>query len=160
MEKATTESGSLLAARAELESIDELHSAWLFCRGELEGQQLSAREKACLRRHFFPDDCLDDVRESIEEEARESIVSIEARSGWELPGRPLVATEGCITLSTGGPAVRIVGEIDCMELSYPRLEHQDSFTHWERMPLDDGQRAVLNWFVNLFCWDQDQWASR
>ena len=50
----------------------------------------------------------DDARDAILEDA----LSVEVRSDWHTPGDPSEAAEYCILLSTGGPAVRIIGDLD------------------------------------------------
>jgi gas vesicle protein len=72
-----------------------------------------------------------------EEEAREHIqedpLEIQVRSSWENAGEDLKASEFMILLCTGGPAVRIVGELS--EHGEPErawLEYQDWGTPWTR----------------------------
>ena len=74
-------------------------------------------------------DCTD------EEEARDRIMEdpleIQVRSDWTNPGKKLAPGEFMILLCTGGPAVRIVGELD--QYSEPCrawLEYQDWGTPW------------------------------
>ena len=70
----------------------------------------------------------DKARESIEEDP----LSVETRSGWHAPGEHDEADEEyCILLCTGGPAVRIIGELDeDGEPTSARLQHQDWGTPW------------------------------
>jgi hypothetical protein len=70
-----------------------------------------------------------------EEEARDALynlpLSVEYRSGWVSPGAEMLPEEFCILLCTGGPAVRIIGELD--DYNNPRrayLECQDWGTPW------------------------------
>jgi hypothetical protein len=88
-------------------------------------------EEAC--RAAFRDDTGRDYPD--EEEARRTIeedaLSVEVRSGWTSLGEPLAPEEFNILLSTGGPAVRIVGDLDEHgEPSRARLQTQDWFTPW------------------------------
>ena len=73
-------------------------------------------------------DCAD------EEEARQRIqedpFSVEVRSDWTTPGEPLEPSEFTILLCTGGPAVRIVGELNLGEPCRAWLEYQDWGTPW------------------------------
>jgi len=71
-----------------------------------------------------------DPHEAIQEDP----LSVEVRLDWHSPGdgndKP---TEYNILLCTGGPAVRIIGELD--EYGEPetaKLEYQDWFTPWVR----------------------------
>lgn len=59
-------------------------------------------------------------------------LSIEVRSGWVLSSEELVPEHFCILLQTGGPAVRIVGDLN--EHGDPDrawIEYQDWGTPWE-----------------------------
>jgi len=60
-------------------------------------------------------------REDAETRIQEDALSVEVRSGWQSMGDTLEASEFCILLSTGGPAVRIIGDVDNGEISRPRL---------------------------------------
>lgn len=74
-------------------------------------------------------------REAAEQRITEDPLSVEVRSGWYTPtGNHLEQQspeEFCILLSTGGPATRIIGELDehC-EPTRARLQAQDWFTQW------------------------------
>jgi hypothetical protein len=62
----------------------------------------------------------------------------------------MAPAEFCILLCTGGPAVRIVGDLNRGEPSNPRVEHQDWGTPWtEFFPTND-QREALQVYVSLF----------
>lgn len=72
-----------------------------------------------------------------EEQARERIqedpLEVQVRSDWTSPSEELTASEFMILLCTGGPAVRIVGELS--EHGEPErawLEYQDWGTPWTR----------------------------
>lgn len=82
-----------------------------------------------------------------EDVARERIMedplSVEVRSGWQSLGETLEPSEFCILLCAGGPAVRIVGDLDRGEPSRPRVEHQDWGTLWtEYFPTEEEQAAL------------------
>jgi hypothetical protein len=69
----------------------------------------------------------DEAREAIQEDP----LSIEVRSGWSTPGGEMEAEEFQILLTTGGPALRIVGELDQYKQPCRAwLEYQDWFTPW------------------------------
>jgi hypothetical protein len=77
----------------------------------------------------------EDERYPSEEEARQAIeedpLSLQVRSGWVSPGEPMTAEEFELLLGTGGPAVRIIGELDSHgEPDRARLQTQDWFTPW------------------------------
>ena len=80
---------------------------------------------------------MEDVREHCEDEgdARDAILedalSVEVRSDWHTPGDSGADTAYCILLSTGGPAARIVGDLDqWKQPSSATLQVQDWCTPW------------------------------
>jgi hypothetical protein len=80
--------------------------------------------------------CLEHGIEPTDEMVEEDALSVQVRSGWHQPGDTEASKpeEYEILLCTGGPAVRIVGELDqhCQPET-ARLEVQDWFTPWAEM---------------------------
>ena len=75
----------------------------------------------------------DDAREEAIQEIQESPLSVEIRSDWRTPGAESEDTEYRILLCTGGPAVRITGDLGRFnEPDSAQLEYQDWFTPWEK----------------------------
>jgi hypothetical protein len=94
--------------------------------------------------------------EQVEEEAREQVLSVEVRTDWHAPsvqsGPP---TEGCLLLTTGGPALRLLIELDDdAEPCSVTLEHQDWGTPWTALCLAEGEEQALEWFAGLFWFGQ------
>ena len=76
----------------------------------------------------------DDARESALQTINEDPLSVEIRSDWHTPGAESENTEYRILLCTGGPAVRITGDLGCFsEPDSAQLEYQDWFTPWEKL---------------------------
>lgn len=94
----------------------------------------NAEELAELQEEAGECEDADQARERIQEDA----LSVEVRSGWTSLGDPLEAEEFCILLTTGGPAVRIRGELnEDGEPARAWLEVQDWFLPWtEYVPAD------------------------
>lgn len=86
----------------------------------------------------------DTCRERIEE----SPLSVQVRDGWKSAGAESEGPEEFeILLSTGGPALRIVGNLDqhCQP-TRARLEYQDWGTPWTEMILgSDDYDTLLKW---------------
>jgi len=89
------------------------------------------------------------TREEVEETIQEAPLSVEVRTDWHAVGaeddKP---TEYNILLCTGGPAVRIIGDLD--DYSQPitaRIEYQDWFTPWEayRDTSHDEEQAMITY---------------
>lgn len=82
------------------------------------------------------DKATDEEREGYhdEEQAREAVegdpLSIQVRSDWHSLGEESEDEEYEILLCTGGPACRIVGDIEHGQPYRARLEYQDWFTPW------------------------------
>lgn len=123
-----------MAERAETEMAESL-------REELEGLREELRELKAAAGECANDD---DARERILEDA----LSLEVRSGWTTLGEELTADEYCILLSTGGPAVRIVGGLDRGEPTSATLEVQDWFTPWTEYAAAD--ESILLAYAGCF----------
>ena len=110
---------SLAQAYAQLESIKEMVDELETAERSNDGSGYSAIEDA-------------------EHAIHESALSVQVRSGWHVPSEVLrfEAAEYEILLCTGGPAVRIVGELNQDgEPVTATLEHQHWFTPWTRVDL-------------------------
>ena len=95
-------------------------------------------------------DAQDQLRESI----LNSALSVEFRNGWysdlyHLKGVP-EPIEFKILLSWGGPALRIIGELDDYGPVSPKLQYQDWGTLWTDFEITEDQQKALNWFCNCF----------
>ncbi len=93
-------------------------------------------------------------REDAEQRIHEDPLCLEYRTGWivadqwnsdsKSPG------EFCLTLTTGGPAVRIIGEIESGEVDSARLEVQDWGTPWTEHRLTGEQNDTLLTYCRCF----------
>lgn len=91
----------------------------------------------------------DDARTAIQEDPLSVEVGI---SDYFAPGDVPKPDEFCILLCTGGPAVRIVGDLDeNAEPSRPRLQYQDWGTPWtELVSMDRDEREALQTYCEAF----------
>jgi len=96
----------------------------------------------------------EDVREEdVREEIQESVLSVSVRSGWHSPGAPEDAepAEYEVLLTTGGPALRITGDIGLYgQPDTAHLQVQDWFKPWSSVYVADDQHEVLLRFVSHF----------
>ena len=89
----------------------------------------------------------DELRESILNNA----LSVEFRSGgYSSPEDEKKAEEFRILLAWGGPALRIIGELDDYGPVNPKLQFQDWGTLWTDFEITEDQQKALNWFCNCF----------
>jgi hypothetical protein len=98
------------------------------------------------------DDEIERAQRSIQEDA----LSVQVRSGWYQPGEnPVKPEEFTILLCTGGPACRIIGELDeCLQPETARIEHQDWFTPWKEYDINaDQEEKVLEYCQQFYFGD-------
>lgn len=102
---------------------------------------------------------LDNENDDEKEEALETIqndpLSVEVRSGWHSVGSTHPPAEFCILLCWGGPACRIIGELDEQtQPEKPRLEYQDWFTNWTEYPLTEEEEKALQTYCEQFYFEE------
>ena len=89
--------------------------------------------------------------EAARERITESPLSVQVRSGWVDPGAEFEAEEFEILLSTGGPALRIRGELDQhKQPSRAYLQYQDWGTPWTDYVADNFDGDALATFCQQF----------
>jgi hypothetical protein len=93
------------------------------------------------------DEAIEEARRTIEEDP----LSVEVRSGWHTPGAKAEDEEFNILLCTGGPAVRIIGELgQYNEPEKATIQYQDWFTQWTDYPLDSKDEEILLTYCRTF----------
>jgi hypothetical protein len=89
--------------------------------------------------------------ENIVDQLREQPASIQVRSGWHDSPSDFKPEEFKIELSGGGPATRIIGELDNNgDVWSVQPQHQNWGTPWTDLVLDDQQTIAVKWFASLF----------
>lgn len=92
----------------------------------------------------------EEAREAIQEDA----LSVEVRTDWYTPGETPEASEFCILLCTGGPAVRIRGDLGAHnEPDRAYLECQDWYTAWEEVINGVDHDALLTYARQFYFGD-------
>ena len=135
------------------DAITAANEAYEFCLEEGEGKHLSREAKACLKAHFYDGTNHTELLELIEEAMREAALSVDIRDGWRSPGDrgSVEPTEFQILLTTGGPALRIIGELNDGDASRCWMEYQDWGTPWTRcFAKHEREVESLRWFCGLF----------
>lgn len=94
----------------------------------------------------------DDEMDKIRQEINESPLSLQVRSDWHSPGEENVQPgEFELLLSTGGPALRLIGELDrCEPYGQMRLQWQDWGTPWTDCDTTTEQDEQLERFAGFF----------
>ena len=89
--------------------------------------------------------------EQIKESINNSALSVEFRSGWSTNYDELEIEEFKILLSWGGPALRVIGDLDqYKQAENVKLQFQDWGTPWTDYELTEKEEESLNWFCNCF----------
>ena len=89
--------------------------------------------------------------EEIKESILNSALSVEFRSGWSTNFDELEIEEFKILLSWGGPALRVIGDLDqYKQAENIKLQFQDWGTPWTDYELTEKEEESLNWFCNCF----------
>lgn len=146
------ESGAISNARGHLETIVGAHKAcqWLLSNRR-NGNDLNDESRRLLRECEWPHVDADTAAERLEDTMREAPLNLEVRSGWTDPGEKLEPAEFRLLLSTGGPALQLVGSLtESYEACDCELQHQDWFTPWQTLPTTSEEDVALEWFAELF----------
>lgn len=91
--------------------------------------------------------------EHAEQVIHEDPLSVQVRDGWRNPGEKGEPEEFSILLCTGGPAVRIIGELDDYnEPSSAVIQYQDWGTPWPDWAISrrDGPQAIILDYCRCF----------
>lgn len=141
---------SIREMTTKLEQAECLHKDY----SSIGGQQNECDECGALLDE--DGDAINDLdSDSIREEIQESPLSVQVRGGWYSPGdsdKGGSAEQYEILLSTGGPALRIVGNLDHYgNATEARLEYQDWGTPWTyHCGYNEADRNLLMAFVGQF----------
>ena len=141
------------SCRCFLETIEILHELHTWAASVDDASTLSVvARRELLDRGWAEDQDREAIAEGIDQEIQEDPLSVQVRSGWESLNAELEPAEFLIELSTGGPATRIVGELDRWnQPTRPRLQHQDWFKPWtEYLDATDAQDEALDWYCGMF----------
>lgn len=93
-------------------------------------------------------------RDDVEQRIQESPLSVQVRGGWHNVGEEAEDEEFEILLTTGGPALRIIGDLGQYRApERPRLQYQDWGTPWTEyiIPFDDPQHDEKREAIQTFC---------
>ena len=137
-------------AKAQYESISEMVERLEHCQN-CDGADCS--ESIAFFNGEWTDDQIDEYHD--EDAARQAIdedpLSVQVRSDWYSPGDEDGGdpSEFEILLCTGGPAVRIRGELDNGQPDRAWLEYQDWGTGWTRY-FDAEQSTLLAYAQNFY----------
>jgi len=141
-------------ARAQLDSIIEMvehleHSQECTCGGDREECELTLDLPAEDWKSYHDED------EALEAIHQDPLSVLVRSDSWYSPGEaPPEPDEYEILLCTGGPAVRIIGDLDCNnQPKNARMEFQDWGTSWEYYGTTSDEDKALLAYAQVFCFD-------
>jgi hypothetical protein len=92
-------------------------------------------------------------REDAEQRIHEDPLSLQFRSGWVQSKEDMEPEEFELLLTTGGPAVRILGDIQGGEATRAYMQVQDWGTPWTDY-YEEGCGELLLTYARCFCFEQ------
>lgn len=152
-DRASEANRAIEGCRHFLEALELDHEIHTWATAEEEPRDLSIEaRKRLLELGWAEDPDHQAIAERIEHDYREEPLSVQVRSEWEDIGAKLVPAKFRLELTTGGPAMRVLGDLDIYGWPCkPRLQYQDWFKPWrEYLDASADQWEALEWFVGLF----------
>ena len=156
----TTDNHATANGRSHLSTILTLHRAVMALAdtgadtlGKMDPDNLAPVRAALddLSQPYTLDDRAEDVRETLEEAAREMALSVEVRTGWHTPGADADPEEYRVLITWGGPACQITGRLgEHGEPSGAEMQVQDWFSVWEPLGTTATEDDAMLWFAGLF----------
>lgn len=122
-------------------------------RDERDSGDLTNEEYAEISRLAILLEGYDDADDA-GEQAREEALEVQVRSGWSNSAEEFEPEDFYILLSTGGPALRIRGELDRGSPSRAWLEYQDWGTPWTEYHGPNADQSTLLQFASIFCFGE------
>lgn len=139
----------IAALECDYDRLNELRD--MAADGDTIMSQDEADELKELTANATIDGDLQQNADAVRERIQESPLSVQVRSGWATPGKIMDAEEFAILLSTGGPALRIRGELDQhKEPDRAWLEYQDWGTPWTEYHGEGCSQETLLTFCRQF----------
>ena len=143
-------------AKSYLETIELWHEVYSWAYGNDDPSALSWAGRRFLIEDmdWTADPDREAVAEAISDMVREDPLSVEVREDWHEVGEESEMAQYRILISTGGPALRMVGALAGTHAFGPdsaRLQHQDWGTPWTDY-ISPGSSDALIWYAWEFYW--------
>ena len=145
-------------AKGHLETIEVWYEVYCWCQTSDEPKELSwaARRFLIEEMDWAEDQDRDSVEDALRELVQEDPLEVKVREDWHRLGGVADAAEYMILISTGGPALRLVGRLCDFEPESARLQHQDWGTPWTDVfyvNQPEGDDALI-WYASQFYWGE------
>ena len=138
-------------AQGHLETIQLWYEVFTWCQGGEDPKELSWDGRRFLIEEmdwaFDPD--RESTAEAIRERVQEDPLEVQIREDWHALDEVADAAEYMILISTGGPALRLIGRLKGFEPESARLQHQDWGTSWTECFPEQSSDALI-WYASQF----------
>ena len=140
-------------AKGHLETIELWHEVSTWCQGNEDPSALSWAGRRFLieEMDWAADPDRDGVADGIRDMVQEDPLGVQVREDWHDIGEGAEAAEYMILISTGGPALRLIGRLEGFEPESARLQHQDWGTPWTEYFPEQSSDALI-WYASQFYW--------
>lgn len=142
---------ALQNVRGHLENLVDLAACHECMTDEGRPADLTWEQRRLLIKELgFTGDNWTDTAEAIEQWADGIPLSLLFRSDWFSTAQEAETAEFELLLSTGGPALRIIGAVTDGELQDPVMQMQDWGTPWIDVDTNDAEDSAMAWFISCF----------
>ena len=143
-----------LNAMGHLKTVELWHEVCIWAYGNEGPKELSwpARRFLIEEMDWAEDPDREAVAEAICDRVQEDPLEVQVREDWHDIGEDAEAAEYMILISTGGPALRMIGQLGGFEPVSAQLQHQDWGTSWTDFSMPPGSSDALIWYASQFYW--------
>jgi hypothetical protein len=141
-------------AKGHLETIELWYEVFTWCQGNEDPSALSWEGRCFLIKEmdWAADPDRDSVAEAICDMVQEDPLEVRVREDWHGLGEDPDGGEYMILISTGGPALRMIGALEGSEPDSAGLEWQDWGTPWTYYYAENDD--ALLWYASQFYWGE------
>jgi hypothetical protein len=142
-------------AKGHLETIELWYEVFTWCQGDEDPNALSWAGRTFLNKEmdWAADPDREAVADGICDMVQEDPLEVQVREDWHGIGEDAEAAEYMILITTGGPALRMIGRLQDYEPESVRLQHQDWGTNWTEYFPEQSDDALI-WYATQFCWGE------
>ena len=139
-------------AKGHLETIELWYEVFDWCQTNNDPKELSWAGRRFLieEMDWAADPDREAVADGIRDMVQEDPLEVQIREDWHNLDQFADAAEYMILISTGGPALRLIGRLEGFEPASAGLEHQDWGTPWTYYYAESDDALI--WYASQFYW--------
>ena len=141
-------------AKGQPQTIELWYEVFDWCQTNEDPKELSWAGRRFLieEMDWAADPDRESVADGIRDMVQEDPLEVQIREGWHAIGEDPEASEYMILISTGGPALRLVGALEGFEPDSAGLEWQDWGTPWTYYYAANDDALI--WYASQFYWGE------